>query len=293
MTVEYYNTGSGVTYLLNSLTRSIVVDSDTAESPAIFEDDDSEDTWTILRDSGPSGSSGGGGVAVGQFRDTASGAVGAISLPVSGSGLGQLALVGVLGLGGVIVLRRLFGGDDDAVTRDTATASGSSSGRLSGLVTSLTSVGGRAARTTGSGLLTGLQGLLGYLGNVVSIILGNRRASIAAAVVAAIVAVRVGLVQLPEGTGILIVVSGVPLATWLIMRRSDAVSRRVWLASTIAAVILGLEFVAPGTVQTAIEQLTSEQVAPLLILVGAGGLYLWYRARQSDRPQTIIGGNDE
>lgn len=117
MTVEYYNTESGVTYLLNSLTRSIVVDSDTAESPAIFEDDDSEDTWTILRDYGPSGSSGGGGGAVGQFRETTSGAVGAISLPVSGSGLGQLALVGVLGLGGVVVLRRLFGGDDDAVTR--------------------------------------------------------------------------------------------------------------------------------------------------------------------------------
>ncbi|OYR83210.1 hypothetical protein DJ71_10660, partial [Halorubrum sp. E3] len=115
----------------------------------------------------------------------------------------------------------------------------------------------------------------------------------AAGVVAAIVAARVGLVQLPEGTGILIVVSGVPLATWLIMRRSDAVSQRVWIASTIAAVILGLEFVAPGTVQTAIEQLTSEQVAPLLILVGAGGLYLWYRARKSDRPQIIIGGSNE
>jgi len=43
VTVEYYNTETGVKYLLNSLTRSIVVDSDVAESPAIFEDDDSKD----------------------------------------------------------------------------------------------------------------------------------------------------------------------------------------------------------------------------------------------------------
>ena len=302
VTVEYYNTKTGVTYLLNSLTRSIVVDSDVAESPAIFEDDDSEDTWAILRDSGVTSSSSSSG-AVGQFTERASGAVGSISLPIDGSGLGQLALVGVLGLGGLLVLRRInpFGSSSSTPTRSSrSTASGSGPGRLAGLASSLgglgrtaASAGSRAAQTTGSGLLVGLRRLLAYFGQVATVILGNRRASITAGVAAAIVAARVGLVSLPEGTGILIVVAGVPVATWLILRQNNAASTRVWLGSTLAAVILGLEFVAPGTVQTAIEQLTSETVAPLLILVAAGGLYLWYRARQSDRPQIIIGGDSE
>ncbi|WP_155118390.1 hypothetical protein [Halorubrum sp. BV1] len=258
VTVEYYNTESGVTYLLNSLARSIVVDSDVANSPAIFEDDDSEDTWQILRDSGTSDSDSGG--VVGQFRERAGATVGSISTP-SGVGGGQLLLLGLLGIGGIVAFRRLepFGGRGVAA-------------------------GERAAQRAGSGTLSGLQGLLGYMGKVVSVVASNRRASVATGVVAAIVAARVGLFQLPDGVGILIVVSGVPIASYLVLRRSDAVSQRVWLASTIVAVVLGLEFVAPGTIQTAIEQLTSEQVAPLLILVGAGGLYLWYRARQSDRP---------
>ena len=300
VTVEYYNTETGVKYLLNSLTRSIVVDSDVAESPAIFEDDDSEDTWAILTDTGPSGTRSSSG-AVGQFTERASGAVGSVSLPVDGSGLGQLALVGVLGLGGLLVLRRVnpFDGSSDsdpaAVTSSTSTgsASGSALDRLTGLASTAGAVGSRAAQTTGSGLLAALRRLLAYFGQVATLILGNRRASITAGVVAAIVAARVGLVSLPEGTGILIVVAGVPVATWLILRQNNAASTRVWLGSTIAAVILGLEFVAPGTVQTAIEQLTSETVAPLLILVAAGGLYLWYRARRSDRPQIIIGGDSE
>ena len=298
VTVEYYNTETGVKYLLNSLTRSIVVDSDVAESPAIFEDDDSEDTWAILTDSGPSGTSSSSG-AVGQFTERASGAVGSVSLPVDGSGLGQLALVGVLGLGGLLVLRRFnpFGGSSDsaAVTSSTSTGSASASAvsRLTGLASTAGAATSRAAQTTGSGVLAALRRLLAYFGQVATLILGNRRASITAGVVAAIVAARVGLVSLPEGTGILIVVAGVPVATWLILRQNNAASTRVWLGSTIAAVILGLEFVAPGTVQTAIEQLTSETVAPLLILVAAGGLYLWYRARQSDRPQIIIGGDSE
>ncbi|TKX82054.1 hypothetical protein EXE53_00120 [Halorubrum sp. SD626R] len=260
VTVEYYNTESGVEYLLNSLKRSIVVDSDVAQSPAIFEDDDSEDTWQILRDSGMSSGGEDSGGAIGQFRERAGTAVGSVSAP-SGIGGGQLLLLGLLGLGGVVAFRRFepFGGRG-------------------------VDVGERVAQQTGSGALSGLQGLLGYMGRVVSLVTSNRRASTATGVIASIVAARVGLFQLPEGVGILIVVSGVPIASYLVLRRSDAVSQRVWLASTLVAVVLGLEFVAPGTIQTAIEQLTSEQVAPLLILVAAGGGYLWYRARQSDRP---------
>ncbi len=120
-------------------------------------------------------------------------------------------------------------------------------------------------------------------------VLGNRRAAVATGVVSLIVAARFDLFQLPSGTAILIVVSGVPLATYLILRRTGRVSQQVWLASTIASVVLGLEFVAPGTVQTAIEQLTSENVAPLLILVIGGVFYLWWRARRSERstPETV------
>ncbi|WP_143415370.1 hypothetical protein [Halorubrum sp. SD612] len=260
VTIEYYNTESGVEYLLNSLKRSIVVDSDVAQSPAIFEDDDSEDTWQILRDSEASVREEDSDGPIGQFRERAGAAVGSVSTP-SGVGGGQLLLLGLLGLGGVVVFRRVepFGGRG-------------------------VEVGKRIAQKTGSGAFSGLQGLLSYMSRVVNLVVSNRRASIATGVLAAIVAARAGLLRLPEGAGILIVVSGVPIASYLVLRRSDAVSQRVWLASTLVAVVLGLEFVAPGTIQTAIEQLTSEQVAPLLILVVAGGVYLWYRARQSDRP---------
>jgi hypothetical protein len=89
-------------------------------------------------------------------------------------------------------------------------------------------------------------------------------------------------VNLPSGTGILIVVAGVPIASWLILRRTGAVSRRVWFASTVAATILGLEFVAPGTVRTAITQLTSEQVVPPLLLLIGGVLFLYFRLRRAD-----------
>ncbi|AGF91265.1 hypothetical protein HAPG_00079 [Halorubrum phage GNf2] len=260
VTIEYYNTESGVEYLLNSLKRSIVVDSDVAQSPAIFEDDDSEDTWQILRDSEASVREEDSDGPIGQFRERAGAAVGSVSTP-SGVGGGQLLLLGLLGLGGVVVFRRVepFGGRG-------------------------IEVGKRIAQKTGSGAFSGLQGLLSYMSRVVNLVVSNRRASIATGVLAAIIAARAGLLRLPEGAGILIVVSGVPIASYLVLRRSDAVSQRVWLASTLVAVVLGLEFVAPGTIQTAIEQLTSEQVAPLLILVVAGGVYLWYRARQSDRP---------
>ena len=139
-----------------------------------------------------------------------------------------------------------------------------------------------AASTTGSALQRGLRSLLDFVGQLVAIITRNRRASIATGIGTAIIAAWAGLVDLPSGTGILLVVAGVPIASWLILRRTDAVSRRVWLASTIAATILGLEFVAPGTVRTAITQLTSEQVAPLLLLLIGGALVLYFRLRRTD-----------
>jgi len=290
--IEYYNTESGSKYLLESLTRSIVVDSDVAESPAIFTDDDSDETWRILKDTGLTTNSSSTG-PIGQFRETASSTVGSISLPISGAGIGQLALLGALAAGAFVAFGGLSdGGSSTSSSSRSSRSSGSSSGGVSRLAGGLVSIGGTAARSTGRGVTVVLRNSLSWLGELVSAILSNRRASIVAGIGLAMLAARVGLIQLPEGTGILIVVSGVPLATWLIMRRSGSVSRQVWLASTLAAVGLGLEFVAPGTIQTAIEQLTSEQVAPLLILVGAAAIYLWYRARKADRPQIIIGGND-
>ena len=260
VTIKYYNTESGSEYLLESLARSIVVDSDVAQSPAIFEDDDSDDTWQIVKDTGEtvSGDSGDSGVvrAAGQFAQRSGGAP-------SGLPLVPIALGGV-SLAGVVLLLRARGEDvDDAAETTTETAT-------------------TAAETTGSLLEDGLRGLLGFVGDLVGILTSNRRAAIATGVIGAIIAARVGVFQLPEGTGILIVVAGVPIASWLILRRTDAVSQRVWLASTIAATVLGLEFVAPGTVQTAITQLTGPQVAPLLLLLIGGAAFLYLRARRAD-----------
>ncbi|MFD1634634.1 hypothetical protein ACOZ4L_02750 [Haloplanus ruber] len=158
VTVEYYNTRTGVEYLLNSLTRSIVLDSDTAQSPAVFEDDDSKETWAILEDSGGSSSSssggGGAGAAVGQFADDAGGFLGSISLPIpSFQGLGGVALIGGVLVGGIVLVRRLdiFGGsadDEAAAAKETANDAGRSlarSARRSGVASSARS--GRCSTT--------------------------------------------------------------------------------------------------------------------------------------------------
>ncbi len=303
--ITYYNTQSGVEYLLNSITRSIVIDSDTAQSPVVFEDDDSEEIWTIIRDSAPSGGASSGSAldGAGQFAQEQasgiSGALGAISLPIPES-IPQPILLLIVGIGGFVVVRRLGifgGGSSSGSADDQPSGSGGSLIQLpeSGIIASLQ----RAISGASSGLLRGLRGLLSYIGDILSIVLSNRRATIVGSIALAIGAAQSGLLSLPDGTGILLVVAGIPVASWLILRSRGAVSQRVWLASTLAAVILGLEFVASGTIQTAIEQLTSENVAPLLILAGAGALYLWYRQRQteSNTPDTvnrlIFNGDDD
>lgn len=294
--ITYYSTQSGVEYLLNSITRSIVIDSDTAQSPVVFEDDDSEEIWKILKDSAPSGgaSSGSALAGAGQFAQEQasgiSGALGAISLPIPDS-IPQPILLLIVGIGGFVVVRRLgiFGGGSSSASGSADDQPSGSGGSLiqlpSGIIASLQ----RAISGASSGLLRGLRGLLSYIGDILSIVLSNRRATIVGSIALAIGAAQSGLLSLPDGTGILLVVAGIPVASWLILRSRGAVSQRVWLASTLAAVILGLEFVASGTIQTAIEQLTSENVAPLLILAGAGALYLWYRQRQteSNTPDTV------
>jgi hypothetical protein len=305
--ITYYNTQSGVEYLLNSITRSIVIDSDTAQSPVVFEDDDSKEIWAILRDSAPSSGSSSGSViaGAGQFAQKQasgiSGALGSISLPIPDS-IPQPILLLIVGIGGfVVVVRRLgiFGGGSSSASGSADDQPSGSGGSLiqlpSGIIASLQ----RAISGASSGLLRGLRGLLSYIGDILSIVLSNRRATIVGSIALAIGAAQSGLLSLPDGTGILLVVAGIPVASWLILRSRGAVSQRVWLASTLAAVILGLEFVASGTIQTAIEQLTSENVAPLLILAGAGALYLWYRQRQteSNTPDTvnrlIFNGDDD
>jgi hypothetical protein len=129
VTVEYYNTQSGVKYLLNSLTRSIVVDSDVAESPAIFEDDDSEDTWAILADSGAATTASGGGGG-GIMPTQVSSAASSVSLPLGDSLPTPLLIVGVLGLGAVVVFRRFnpFGGGSSTTTSRSTSRSRSSGG---------------------------------------------------------------------------------------------------------------------------------------------------------------------
>lgn len=260
VTVKYYQTETGLKYVLSSIQDKIVIDSDVAESPAIFTTTDSEDTWTILEEA--AGTVSGSTAGVAQFSQRASG----LFSSIPGGGLGLVAIVALAGGGWTLLRRR---------SPDTAGAVSST------------------AESTGSGILGVLERVLGYVGSLVETLLGNRNATIALAVGAALVGARFGFFQLPEGTAILLVVASVPIGSYVVLRRTGVVSQRVWLASTVVATILGLEFVAPGTVQTAIEQLTSENVAPLLILAAAGAVYLWYRSRQSDQPRIVIGSGED
>ena len=266
---KYYETTTGVQYVLESLTSNIVRDSDTAESPAILTDDDSDELLSIFADSGGGSSSDGGDTVsrvVGQFRDASSGGIslwGDITIPTT-----ILALLG--GVVGVLYIGQRFRLGDDAAGIVSYVAGGiGATGR----------VAGRSAGSAASGGVSLLRRTL------------STRWGLAGAGIVAVLAfvavgdVRVGVLSLPRNALVFPLIVAVPIGSYLLLSYLGRYSRTTWIGTTGVAVAVGLPLVSPGIYGQIIQQ--SSDVWPILVtgVLVLAYLYLRNRGKEAGTPE--------
>jgi len=231
-------------YNLESVTHGIVRDSGTANSPITLTDDDSSETLGFfVEDSGSSTSDGDSGDQViqvpGQFQQES-----------GGLSLRELALVGVplLGLAGAVVLYRR---------------------RESGAGTSSTGASGAAVS------LIARAG--GAFTNLVRVLSDQPRVLIALGILGGIGAIATGLIQLPPGTGILLVVTGIPLLTYFAMERLSGEFRPVVFGTvSVVAIVLGLQLLGADPIGQLLDSL-----GPGVLILALGLIWLGYEALQA------------
>ncbi|NEU56757.1 hypothetical protein [Halorussus sp. MSC15.2] len=120
----------------------------------------------------------------------------------------------------------------------------------------------------------GASGVTGLFGRALSsnVVLGS--------LVVAVVGVggAVGGVSLPPGAGLLLLVTGVPLATYLGLRRTGQYSHVAFGAVTAVALILGLQLLGGNVVSSVLSNL-----GPSMPIIAIGGLYVVYKAVKAYR----------
>jgi hypothetical protein len=327
-TVEltYYGTKPGNTYMLESLTREIILDTETANSPVTFVDDDSHEMWRILLESGGSGDTGGGGGLIGVASGAASnagsavsGLLSAISVPALGGigGVGSagfaLILAGAVAvlvygnvfgrIAGVIASLNPFGGTPaSGGGADTGNGGIDTSGvtsALSGVVTRAGRVGGtagvRVLRATTQLLTTSTRIIGRESARLARYLAANPSVALGLGGVGVAVAAYQGLVQLtPQATTAILIGSG-GLVTYLVLQRTGTFS---WLSFGLifgAFVILGAGAINPDVLASFGASL--QDILPLLVIVGAYVVYriLQTRSQDASTPDTIVrftgGGN--
>jgi len=296
VTYKYYRTTSGVEYILNSITQGVVRDSDVANSPAIFEDDDSDELLSIFAETSSStGDGGGAGV-----WDQASSAVGSVQTP-SLSVPSWLPIAGVLLLGGgavVVVSRRVFGSSEpptspaeDPRSRPTGSSSSSSGGLVSRLlrgsggllVSVLTGSGRLLAWTTRRGGRLGLE-LLKLLNRAVVRVLANTYAAVLLAVGGFLFAGQLGLV--PGRAITLGSVIGLLVATLWGLQQLGIYSNRLFLLIGGLVSVGAVELLSPGLLQQFVGQLP----IALLAILATAILAVWFifvRRTEASTPETV------
>ncbi|RLM89571.1 hypothetical protein D3D02_06725 [Halobellus sp. Atlit-38R] len=297
VTYKYYRTTSGVEYILNSITQGVVRDSDVANSPAIFEDDDSDELLSIFAESASTTDDGGGA----GVWDRASSAVGSVQTP-SMSVPSWLPIAGVLLLGGgavVVVSRRVFGSSEppaapteDPRSRPAGSSSSSSSGGLvsrllrgSGglLVSVLTGSGRLLAWITRRGGRLGL-GLLKLLNKALMRVLANTYAAVLLAVGGFLFAGQLGLV--PGRAITLGSVIGLLVATLWGLQKLGIYSNRLFLLIGGLVSVGAVELLSPGLLQQFVGQLP----IALLAILGTSILAIWFifvRRTEASTPETV------
>lgn len=250
------------TYELYSRTHDIVRDSGTAQSPLTLTDDDSNETLAFLVDDGSSGGS----------SDSSAGSI--VVMPQAGDGNARwLPLMGVaLALAGIVVVSR----QPEAVS-DAAQNTGDA---LESLLAAIPVVG----PALGSGAQSGVAGLGGVLESVV----GNRIAAMAVGGAIIIGAIQGGIVVLPQGSLVIVMVAGVALVSLVVLRELGEFSMQRWVTAVVATGVVAIEVVSPSQASLT-EAVVGSRIFPLLAI---GGLYLAYRAiqgiRQPDEVNKVV-----
>ncbi|WP_136688655.1 FUSC family protein [Halorhabdus amylolytica] len=259
--VRYYRAQSGIEYILNSLSRDVVLDSDTANSPATFVDDDSDETWRILEDNAQVSDDGSGG----------GNSIGPVPVPKEASGLPWLwiaaGLVTVAGLG--IAITRMRGG----------TASTSSSG-----------LGGSVAVWIGRTSMTITKTSLSVGRSIAS----NRTALAGLGALAVVGGLMTGVIPISSDIVVLIVAAAVPLAAFWGMRQVGFFSWSIFAVSIGLFGIGVMEVLSPGVIDSLVSAL--QDYLGLVIILAGVGAYLWYRQRSGpdevNKIEIEAGGND-
>ncbi|OYR73730.1 hypothetical protein DJ76_08165 [Halorubrum ezzemoulense] len=242
--VDYTFTGAadGRPYILWSQTNEIVRDEGLASSPITLTDDNSDETLVFLVDDGsasssgpgdgPTGSVGGGGAGGGPMA----GAGGSVLAQLRGiAPSGQTLLLGVTLLGGLFVVGRRTG----VITEDRQQAATSAAGSAA------STVGGLVERAIANEIVFGVLLLAGGGWLLASGVL-------------------------PEQTTLIVSLSAVPVAMFLVLQQFDRFDFRIWAGSTALVGVLGLQVLAPELFETIADEAG--------VIIVAGVLALAWRA---------------
>ncbi|OYR59930.1 hypothetical protein DJ80_16495 [Halorubrum ezzemoulense] len=235
------NAADAKPYILWSQTNEIVRDEALASSPITLTDDNSDETLVFLVDDGsasssgpgdgPTGSVGGGGAGGGPMA----GAGGGVLAQLRGiAPSGETLLLGVTLLGGLFVVGRRTG----VITEDRQQAATSAAGSAA------STVGGLVERAIANEIVFGVLLLAGGGWLLASGVL-------------------------PEQTTLIVSLSAVPVAMFLVLQQFDRFDFRIWAGSTALVGVLGLQVLAPELFETIADEAG--------VIIVAGGLLLAWR----------------
>lgn len=254
VTYTYLNAADGEKYLLYSETRDVIVDSGTASSPLSLTGSDDDGVLEFqLSDSDSDSDSTGG--ATGPISSGVSAAETVVNLD-----FGETWLV-VLAIGGVLLLGVVY-------YRDGSDGIASATKGSAGAVQSAAGVIPAVLSWTASGLASASTWLAKH--PYIAAALGG---------VAAVAAVATGVLSLPAGGGVFLLVVGTPAIAYVVLVQRLGASKLVWGAITAVSVILGIQLLG-----TDVFALVADSQA--FLIVAAGGVYLVYQAISAYRAES-------
>jgi hypothetical protein len=266
----FQNASDGTDYVLYSVSKGLVRDSGTASSPLTLTDDDSVERLKFRIDTGSGGENGSGG---------GSGGDGGTNIPMPNAGDGNtpwIPLLGVaLALAGVVITQR----DPDAVTN----AAGNVGTGFADLLEPIPYLGEPLGMV--------VEASLEAVGQLVATVVGNRVAAMSLAGALLIGAIQAQIIQLPQGSLVIVVVAGVAVFSGVALREYDEWSRERWVFIVTVTTFIALEVVSPASTSLYAAVLNS-RMFPLVI---GGGLYLAWKGvtafKQPDEVTKVVIGN--
>jgi len=269
------NTGDTVRYeLLDGRTDGthILFGSDgdqlTSGDSRVLTYNDTADTYEIKFTTTALSSGGGGGgiLATSDSPTIPIGALGGTFVPLS--------LV-ALALAGLVVASR----NDDAVQSAGNGAATTTRSALDGIPVIGPAAGGALAGAIRAGSQFGAAAV--------------RNRTVTAALGGAVVlgAIQLGIVEIPEGSGIILIVAGIGIGSVVALREVGEFSTERWAAIVTAATIIAIQTQSDASILSAIVE---SQVFPIVVI---GGLYLLYRFVQgiqqpNNVTEIVVGGDD-